>query len=183
MQPTEVLIKEHEIISLMLEVSEKEAQHILDGKKFDPGKIEKLIDFFRNFADSCHHVKEEKYLFVKLIEKGMSAYSGPISIMNFEHLTCRKLVNDITEIMPSAKSGYKASIRKIAEILQAYVTLIKSHIYRENNILFPMADNLLNEEDQKFVSAQFDEVEKIVKGMDMYDKYRKMVMELVNSKD
>ena len=41
--------------------------------------------FFRDFADKCHHGKEEDRLFVKMVEAGFLQNSGPIAVMLSEH--------------------------------------------------------------------------------------------------
>ena len=66
MKPTETLKHEHKIILLVLAAAEKQAKAIEAAGKMEGDKIDKLLDFFRSFADRCHHSKEEKHFFVAL---------------------------------------------------------------------------------------------------------------------
>ena len=85
MTATETLNHEHKIILMVLDAAEKEIESIRGTGKIHRQTIEKMLDFFRNFADHCHHAKEEKHLFVKMKGKGMPDNSGPIFVMLTEH--------------------------------------------------------------------------------------------------
>ncbi len=71
MKPINTLRYEHQIVSLILD----SAEQILESSDLYADELEKIIDFSRNFTDGCHHTKEEKHLFPKLCERGMSAES------------------------------------------------------------------------------------------------------------
>ena len=62
MTPTETLKHEHRVILLVLDAAEREVASIEKTGKVQADKLQKMLDFFRNFADRCHHAKEEKLL-------------------------------------------------------------------------------------------------------------------------
>ena len=66
---TDLLVEEHQVIERMLEVLNAAAQKLEDGKAVDPDFFMKAGDFIRNFADKCHHAKEENILFKVLPQK------------------------------------------------------------------------------------------------------------------
>jgi hypothetical protein len=53
--------------------------------------------FFRNFADRCHHSKEEDELFPKMVEHGIPKEGGPIGVMLMEHDQGRAFVRGMSE--------------------------------------------------------------------------------------
>lgn len=68
--PTQVLMAEHELILEALDALEKRAAAIRAGITPDRAYIEKAVIFLREFADKCHHGKEENLLFRWTMTKG-----------------------------------------------------------------------------------------------------------------
>jgi hypothetical protein len=66
MTPTDQLKEEHEGILLMLRILEKVSAKLKSGEKVDPDHLERIVEFFRVFADKCHHGKEEDLLFPEM---------------------------------------------------------------------------------------------------------------------
>ena len=160
MTPTEILKHEHKIILLVLGAAEREGQSIENTGKVHAEKVEKMIDFFSKFTDKCHHAKEEKLLFMKMQEKGMTGESGPIAVMLSEHNEGRQRLKAIAETLPQAGQGDTQALKKIKDNLMAYSTMLRNHIEKEDNILYPMGDRLFSQEDQQSLSEAFEKVEK-----------------------
>lgn len=125
MTPTEILKHEHRIILMVLDAAENEAKSILSSNKIDADKIEKMLDFFKNFADLCHHAKEGKHLFVMMQKRGMPAESGPIAVMLKEHDGGRKRLKAITDTLPQAIKDDSTAIMTIKDNLSGYVEIVK----------------------------------------------------------
>jgi hemerythrin-like domain-containing protein len=178
MKPTEILMEEHKIILKVVYAAESEANDIAAGKKVDAVKIEKMVDFIRNFADKCHHTKEEKILFVRMVEKGMPKESGPIAVMLREHEEGRARVKNIVGALNKAVEGDTLAISAVSENLAGYAVLLKAHIAKEDTILFPMADRLFTPEDQKELSEAFEKVEREEIGAGVHEKYHVFAHEL-----
>ena len=73
MNPIKDLKNEHRGIETALRILERVANRF--GQAPDPELVidgEALIDFFRTFADTCHHGKEEQLLFPALEQLGVS---------------------------------------------------------------------------------------------------------------
>ena len=85
MLPTEILMNEHRVIEQVIGCLEKMAENCATGGVLDADDAADAIDFIRNFADKCHHMKEEDQLFVKMVEKGFPKEMGPIAVMLMDH--------------------------------------------------------------------------------------------------
>ena len=84
MTAIEILVKEHDSILQMIEIT----QTILnknDETKVNLQHVEEIIDFVQNFADKYHHLKEEDVLFMELEKHGMPREGGPVGVMLYEH--------------------------------------------------------------------------------------------------
>lgn len=121
--------------------------------------IESIVDIIRNFADGLHHAKEENLLFPALGKKGFSLQQGPIGVMLNEHIQGRNYVKGIADNLELFKKGNKAAVTGIYKNMTGYAELLDSHILKENNILFRMADNVLSEIEQKNLLAEFESIE------------------------
>jgi hemerythrin-like domain-containing protein len=178
MKPTEVLKQEHKVILSVLAAAERQAKAIETTGKMDGDRIEKILDFFRNFADRCHHAKEEKHLFVALQERGMSRDVGPIAVMLSEHQHGRNRLKAVAEAINKAKTGDRQALKQVRENLTAYVKLLKEHISKEDNVLFAMAEKVLTPKDQTDLTAAFEKVEAEEMGEGTHEKYHKIAQEL-----
>ena len=178
MTATETLNHEHKIILMVLDAAEKEIESIRGTGKIHRQTIEKMLDFFRNFADHCHHAKEEKHLFVKMKEKGMPDNSGPIFVMLTEHNQGRSRLNAIAEVLGTASEGSASAIQTVIDNLSGYVELLRNHILKEDNILFPAADKMFTPEDQKELMVSFEKVEAEEIGVGIHEKYHQIAHDL-----
>jgi hemerythrin-like domain-containing protein len=182
MTSTEILKHEHKIILLVLEAAEHEVRLIHDTGKVHADRVEKMLDFFRNFADRCHHAKEENLLFMKMRDKGIPGENGPIAVMLKEHAEGRKRLKAVSDALPQAREGDASAIGIVKDNLSAYIELLRNHIKKEDNILYPMADQLFTFEDQKSLSDAFDKVEAEEMGAGVHEKYHQLAQELISNK-
>ena len=180
MKPTEELIHEHEVIRHVLRAAADEAQKMSSTAVIRPELIEMMLDFFRNFADKCHHGKEENHLFSLLEQRGMSRESGPVAVMLMEHVEGRRRLSNIAGLLPAARQGDEDAIRALSENLIAYVYLLDNHITKENSVLFPMADSILTPEDQENLEKAFIKVEEEEIGEGVHEKYHNLAHAISN---
>ena len=172
---TEVLKQEHRVIEKVLAAVEKLAGH--------PGPIplepwEKAIDFIRNFADKCHHLKEEGLLFPMLEEQGIPREGGPVGMMLMEHEEGRGYVRAMAAALAAAKGDAEGAKKQLAENARAYLRLLKEHIAKEDQILFEMADAHIDPQGQRKLLEQFEEHEREEMGPGVHEKYLEIANEL-----
>jgi len=178
MTPTEDLIHEHKAIKVMLSIMSKIDGNIKTDQGFDTRDVEKIIDFLRTFADKCHHGKEETALFPALVLAGIPEDNGPIGVMLNEHNIGRGYINGLISGVEDFKKNYANSSGLIAACLTNYVNLLQSHIQKEENVLFPMADKVLSEQKQNEIFKQFEKIEEEVLGHGIHEQYRELLKQL-----
>ncbi len=163
MNATASLRKDHEIIEKVLKALEVTISLLKESKDIDIEIMHDTADFIINFIDRCHHSKEEEGLFPALNELGVPKEQGPIAVMLREHEEGRRLVNMLKRAIEEyAKDPkYKDEIIKIAE---SYIILLTNHLWKENNILFNLADVLLSDKadniNNKIESIEEEKIEK-----------------------
>jgi hemerythrin-like domain-containing protein len=178
MRPTEILTGEHRVIEMVLSCLEKMAQEAETTGKVDKSSAEQAIDFIRNFADGCHHGKEETHLFPAMESKGIPKEHGPIGMMLFEHEQGRAYVRGMAESLDGAAMGDKTALEAFIVNANGYVGLLRTHIQKEDHILFPMAGRVMDETDEKALMAQFEKVETEHMGIGTHEKYLKIAQSL-----
>jgi hemerythrin-like domain-containing protein len=178
MSPTETLKHEHKIVLMVLEGAEREATAIKAGTEVHAEKVQQMVEFFRNFVDRCHHAKEERHLFPALATKGFSPESGPVGVMLHEHEQGRAAVRAIAAALPGARGGDREAATELAGALLGYVELLRGHIFKEDNVLFPMADQVLPADEQARLARAFDDVEREEIGPGVHERYHQLAHEL-----
>ena len=173
---TDNLIDDHSNIQQLMDVMER----ITTVKNPDIEHLEFIVTFIREFADGCHHAKEEGLLFPKLVDKGIPKEFGPIGMMLREHEEGRNFVKGMADNLDLYKSGNKEALQAINQNMTGYVDLLRNHIAKENNVLFKMADQVLSNEEQKQLLDQFGLADTVSIGQDKIDEYLSRVKELTS---
>jgi len=170
--PTEILRAEHELVVMVVEAMEREVASIERTDRVNTDRVANMVDFTRNFTDGCHHNKEEKLLF-PLLEQRDPAAGGPVSVMLSEHEAGREAVRAITGALPAVADD-PAARKTVAENLGLYAQLLRLHIDKENNVLFPLAERILGDLDKKRLRDEFERVEEEETGVGVHERYHAM---------
>ncbi len=178
LSPTQILTDEHRVIERMLNSLAKLSVKLADGQTPPEWMLAGATDFIGGFADACHHAKEEKKLFPMLATVGMPPYQGPISVMLSEHEQGRAYNREIRSASALLLSGDESARERLIGAMNGYIQLLRAHIKKEDNALFPMADRVLSEDQQAILLDQFEDVERDEIGEGTHDKYLDVVVRM-----
>lgn len=172
--PTQVLKEEHRVIERVLDAMDRMAS----AEQFDEEFVNKALDFVRNFSDGCHHAKEEDLFFPALEAAGIPRENGPIGVMLMEHDQGRRLIGLIAENVRPASQGEAKATTTLRLALSEFVTLLRGHIDKEDNILFAMGDQVLNSEQQQKLLQEFAHAESCTGDPGKHERYLALADEL-----
>jgi hemerythrin-like domain-containing protein len=175
---TEILSNEHRIIEQVLSCLDALAKEAHTAGRVDQQPAADAIAFLRNFADRCHHGKEETHLFPALESKGFPRDGGPTGVMLHEHELGRAHIRGMDENLAAAASGDATALKEFIDHANGYVSLLREHIYKEDHVLFQLADRALSDSDQQALLAAFGRVEAEEMGQGTHEKYLKIAQEL-----
>lgn len=178
MRPTEVLMQEHRVIEQVLDCLEAMAQRAQSDEQLDQESANLAIDFFANFADRCHHHKEEDCLFPMLEQKGFSREQGPTAVMVHEHEVGRQHVRGMKKAIEALSEGDSSATTDFVTHALAFVSLLREHIQKEDHCLFQMADQSLTEQEQTQLMESFANVEHDDMGPGTHEKYLDIAAQL-----
>ena len=139
MDPIEMLKKEHRVIEQVLDALGAWAHQVVHDNLDGRAELARFTRFFREFADACHHGKEENILFTTMVGHGFSKDDGPISVMLSEHEQDRELVGTLLELADSAKPWSATERQRLLATVHAYCAMLRQHINEEDSVLYPMA--------------------------------------------
>lgn len=154
MRPTEILSAEHRVIERVLDCLEGIAATAARGP-LDVEAADQALRVLRTFADACHHGKEEDRLFPRMKARGMPTHVGPVAVMLAEHELGRAAIRGMSEGLASTKRGEAHGTVRFVEDAHTYVALLRQHIAKEDQILFPMAESILTDADRSELLAEF----------------------------
>ena len=179
MTPTEIHGSEHRVIEQVLACLEKIVEQARQNGRLEKQPAEDAVAFFRNFADRCHHGKEEAHLFPALEAQGFPREGGPTGVMLHEHEQGRACVRGMAESLEAAAAGDPAALERFAANAGEYVSLLRDHIYKEDHILFALADRVLSADDQQRLLDGFGKVEAEEMGAGTHERYHALAHELI----
>lgn len=181
MNPTQILSNEHRLILKVLDVLEIIASRAAKENRLDSKDARAVVEFLRTFADRCHHGKEENHLFTAMEAAGFSHQVGPIAVMLAEHEQGRAHVRGMATALERAASGDAAACAEFTKHATEYVALLRQHIFKEDNILFQMANQVLSQAEQDRLVAVFEKVEREELGPDMHEQMHQLAARLVEA--
>ena len=97
-----------------------------------------------------------------LVKRGVPPQGCPIGGLNHEHEKGRALVRALAEQAPAYAQGKPGAKEGLLETLRGILELYQNHIWKEDAMVFPMADKVLTAADQAELSKQFDEVDQAI---------------------
>ncbi len=159
-----MLMTEHRLIEQVLGSLETFVQSPAVGQHEARQTVARYADFFRNFADQCHHGKEENYLFATLHRQGMPLERGPLAVMLHEHELGRAHVQVLATLGDGEGPLDSDQQARLRNTTLDYCELLRSHIMKEDNVLFKMALQELTSETLAAVTQDFIQFEQETMG-------------------
>jgi hemerythrin-like domain-containing protein len=154
-----VMLDEHLNILVLVNALKAYARKVEVGEEVPDTALPEILDLIRNFADRCHHGKEERALFPVLAGKG-SEEKETVGKLLAEHEQGRALVKGMS-------SDEKEEIISNA---RGYVALLIPHIIKENKF-FRECDGKLGVKEKERLFEEFEKIETEAIGPGMHERY------------
>jgi hemerythrin-like domain-containing protein len=160
--PTEMLEAEHRVIAKVIGAAPTLADQCDAGQVVDVDLLRGIVEFMRTFADQCHHGKEELLLFPALGRKGVPLQGCPVGALTAEHAHGRVLVKELADATDAQQRREPGAKEMVTDALRGIAALYPNHIWKEDYLLFPMTNKVLNREEQQLLSGEFEKVDERV---------------------
>lgn len=161
MDSIKVLVNEHDNILRMLDIIHRISLEVLDGSSINIDDFRKMADFIRKYADKIHHGKEEKFLFKAMTDELGNMGENLIRHgMLVEHDIARLYVSDLDASLDAYEVEPTAEARlSILVAAGSYEQLLRRHIQKENDVVFPFGENNLSAQSSGWVETEVTQFE------------------------
>ncbi|MBT1074417.1 hemerythrin domain-containing protein [Geobacter grbiciae] len=170
---TQILEEEHHLIQQVVGAMAALADRVFEGQVAEKETLVNFVDFMQVFVEKCHHEKEENHLFPLLVKKGVPVAGCPIGVLTHEHQTAGKLTTDLGAAVEAYLKDPSGMGHFLVTTLRGVVALYPGHIWRENYLLFPMTDKILDDREQEGLVEQFGAVERKI-GLDVHQRFEQL---------
>jgi hemerythrin-like domain-containing protein len=161
MMPIGPLMIEHRLIERMIRLLKQQLEKVGSQKKADPVFIDIAVDFITNYADRCHHGKEEDILFRDLAKKALSdAHRGIMEELLDEHGRARKATKSLLEGKERYLTGDDAALDDIVDAITWLVNFYPIHIEKEDRQFFLPVMGYFTTQEQDAMLQEFYEFDR-----------------------
>jgi len=173
--PVAQLEKEHDLIVRVVRALEVDVEMMRETGRADQERAARMVDFFTNFTDGCHHRKEERYLFPAMREQGLDR--PLIDRLLADHREGRQLLGRARGVIEENPSD---GATRLAAAFGDYVAMMHRHIEAENDDLFQDARRNLTDQQRIHLAEGFERIERVELGRGFHERYHALAMDLID---
>lgn len=157
--PVSILMEEHKILTQRTERLQTLVGMVEDACDvvYVGDVLKEVQQIARMFQEAeKHYVREENVLFPVLEKHGITE---PPAIMWMEHNQIREKKKQLSDLAEKWNTMTFFDFKKrLADTAKPLCSLLPSHFFKENNILFPAALQTVKESEWKDIREEFDEI-------------------------
>jgi hemerythrin-like domain-containing protein len=141
----EVLRQEHRNIERLLRVLERELGVFDRGDRPDYGVILAVIDYFKDYPDSCHHPKED--IIIEKLKARDPVQAAAVGDLEAQHREGARRLCRVAEAVERVLSDQDLLRQNVHNIIGDFINHERQHMAMEERVVFPTALNALRPED------------------------------------
>lgn len=157
--PIGILMGEHKILLEYADELGIVAKDLRGKGDFDSvaDEIKHLDHIAHHLQDSeSHYVREENVLFPYLEKHGITE---PPAMMWIEHDKIREIKKGLFSVLETREGvAFEEFVSRLSNVAASLADMLSGHFYKENNILFPAAMQVMGDAEWKDARRQFDEL-------------------------
>lgn len=144
----DTLRRQHENLEHFTAELKASCIHFMETGELNRKAFREAVAFIRSYADEQHHRKEEDGLFAAMLEHlGEPARKLIRGGMLVEHEMARHLTAELEEALDAYEREPSAEHKlEILSAAMGYCQLLKRHIQKENEVVYPFAERALPRE-------------------------------------
>lgn len=152
----QIIEDEHLAISAVLYSLRYLIKEIRSGMEPNFPLIKAILDYIVSYPDRWHHPKEDQYLFAA-IRRRTSDADELVKRLTHEHKEGRKMIDSLKQKLVDFQQGKKEAKDHFLHAAERYTELEWSHLQTEEDILIPIAERVLLDEDWQEIATAFQE--------------------------
>ena len=165
MKALDNLKQDHLAVERILNLIDELGNRVQAGHPVPAGFERWAVESLSHFGDHCHHVKEESALFPLLWIRVTPNEAGPVGMILVEQkrgrIYLRRMMDDAVR---RDRLGF-------AFVAVEYARWLRRHIFKENHVIFQMAETCLTEEDDSQLVRTFRRIEREFGGDQLHERF------------
>jgi hemerythrin-like domain-containing protein len=151
-----IIRDEHRTISAILHGMEYLVRKIrAQKKKVDPRVFHAMLYYLDTFSERAHHPKEDQFLFRALRSRGAGA-EALITELEKEHAGGEDALRRLAQALNRYEEGGDREFADFERAVERFVGSYREHMRKEEELLFPLARQLLTDADWAAIDREFE---------------------------
>jgi hemerythrin-like domain-containing protein len=174
-----IIRDEHRTISAILHGMEYLVWAIRKrGKQVDPRVFHAMLYYLDTFSERAHHPKEDQFLFSALRRRGAGA-EALITELEKEHAGGENALRRVAQALNRYEEGGEKEFPGFERAVERFVASYREHMRKEEELLFPLAEELLKAADWDAIDRAFAENSDPLSGMRDTRDFEKLFQRIV----
>ncbi|MCB1757071.1 MAG: hemerythrin domain-containing protein [Gammaproteobacteria bacterium] len=174
-----IIRDEHRALAAVL----RGLQYLVESARKGPGEIDlplvrSMLNYIEAFPDKLHHPKEDQYLYRILRDRDPSVVAT-LDLLEDEHKQEPHWLQNLRNTLKSFEEDNSA-FDDFASAVETYVASHFSHMNKEEDIILPLAETALQDEDWQEIDAAFASNEDPLVGVGTQREFRDLFSRIVN---
>ena len=165
MESTAIISEEHRLARTMLHCLDALAAEARSLDRLDGEAATSLLSLLERFLDWNHQDKEELHLFPHLMARATGEEAVRVERLFQEHVQERRRLIGMWLHLEGACRGEPDSVSRFVANALVYSRLMLEHLREEEAFLLPLADALLNAEDDRRIQLGFQRIDRRLGGI------------------
>ena len=150
-----VIRDEHRSLSAVLHGLQYFVNDVREGRrKADFKVLRAMVHYIDMFPEKLHHPKEDRYLFARLRQRSTGG-NAMLDQLEAQHIHGAKLIRDLEQDLLRWEMGGQENFMAFADKVKSYADFHWHHMRQEEEVILPMAEHALTEEDWREIDAAF----------------------------
>lgn len=172
-----ILHQDHINISRLLDLLESQVKFLEENIQANLQLIRDMVDYIMNYPDLYHHPLED--LVFELLRHKDRDIGPVIDHLLGEHKILTETTICLAGMLGNIHSDDKEQTRILADLLQKYVNLSRSHMDIEESNLFPRAKQILTDGDWTEIEKGFNCKDDPLFGKVIFQQYQSIYDSIV----
>ncbi len=165
MKALDNLKQDHLAVERVLDLFDEAGNRVRTGRPVPSGFERWAVESLCHFCGHCHRLKEENALFPLLRVRGMPGEAGPLGVILAEHkqgqIYLRRMMDD----------AVRRDHVGFALLAEEYAQWLRRHMFKENYVIFQMAETCLTDEDDSQLMEIFHRIEQEFGGDQIHERF------------
>jgi len=170
---------EHRNLAAVLHGLQRLVDSVRKGTKPDFTTMRAVMYYIDTFPEKLHHPKEDRYLFARLRQRTHKA-DAALAQLQGEHRHGEKLIRDLEQALLRWEMGGEKEFAAFADELVRYADFQWRHMQLEEEVILPLAQDVLTEEDWRDIDAAFARNEDPLVTKDVEKDYEQLFKRILS---